>query len=150
MGETKKRTTTELLMELEHAEHPDDFLRENEAELKGISVSEFLNEMLVRHSCQKKEVIGRAGIGGETYVYQLFDGRKEKPSRDKLVQLAFGFPLTVDEVRTLLHCANYQELSPRIPREAYILFALQRGMTLADTNEMLIKNGHASLEWGIK
>ena len=43
------------------------------------------------------------------YAYQLFNGTR-KPSRDKVIQLAFGFGLSVDDTQELLKVARQAPL----------------------------------------
>ena len=44
---TKKKSTAKLETELKHASSIVEFVRENESELKAVTVPEFLNEMLI-------------------------------------------------------------------------------------------------------
>ncbi|MCQ2505559.1 MAG: XRE family transcriptional regulator [Lachnospiraceae bacterium] len=143
------KSTTKLLNELDKVSNPELFLERNKTELNEETVSSYLGKMLSAYGIQKKEVLSRAEIDGEAYAYQIFDGRRDKPSRDKLIQLAFGFPLTISETALLLEYAGYRALSPRVPREAYILFALQRKMSVSETNDLMEQKGLKGLEWGL-
>ena len=51
--------------------------------------------------------------------------------------LAFGMKLTLDETRKLLKIAGLSDLYVRIPRDSVIIFCLQNGKNLIETNEML-------------
>ena len=51
--------------------------------------------------------------------------------------LAFGMELSLNETRKLLKSAELSDLYVRIPRDSVIIFCLQNGKTLIETNEML-------------
>jgi hypothetical protein len=79
-----------------------------------------------------------------TYGYQIFQGRRS-PSREVLLQLAFGFPLTVVEAKHLLYYGGVETLYPRIRRDAYLMFALNKQMSLADVNQYLYEKQQSVL-----
>lgn len=82
-----------------------------------------------------EQVIRRSAID-RTYGHQLFNGTR-RPSRDKVLQLAFGFGLTVDETQELLRIAQKTALYPRIRRDAVILYCLNRGLSVLETQNTL-------------
>ena len=104
--------------------------------------------MLVKNLKDKKmkksDVIRDSNLDS-TYGYQIFDG-KRKPSRDKLLQLAFGFGLTVDETQNLLKIAREAVLYPRVERDIFILATLHNKSNLSDCDEMLEEHGFKQLE----
>lgn len=138
-----EKSTEELLNELQKAENFFDFVRENETELESISLTEQLEQLLSKYKKQKKDVIWDAGLD-ITYGYQIFDGRK-KPRRDKLLQLAFGFPLTVEETNKLFRAGGINGLYIRCKRDMICMYCLQQGMTVDECNEMLYKAGEETL-----
>ena len=134
----KKKTTARLESELRHARRLEDFMKENEEELYLQSVPELLNEMLICYNMQKNDVIERAAFPG-TYAYKIFSGKKNG-SREKLLWLAFGFPLTLEETRQLLRAGGYSELSPKNKRDALVIYALDSGYTIQEVNKLLLEN----------
>ena len=78
-----------------------------------------LAELCRTHGLRPVEVIRRAGLD-RTYGHQLFNGTR-KPSRDKLMQLAFGLGLTVEETQSLLKEARKSLLYSKILRDAAIM-----------------------------
>ena len=79
-----------------------------------------------------------------TYGYQIFGGRK-KSRRDKLLQLAFGFPLTIEETNKLFRAGGMSSLYVRCKRDAICMYCLQQGMKLDECNELLYKAGEETL-----
>ena len=80
------------------------------------------------------------------YGYQIFNGTR-KPSRDKLLQLAFGFPFTYKETLTLLRIAEVGSLYVRRRRDSIIIFALHKGFSLEQLNDLLEQEGEAYLAY---
>ena len=70
----------------------------------------------------------------------MFNGTR-RPSRDKVIQLAFGFGLGVDETQRLLRAADKSLLYPRLKRDAVILYGLQKSLPILAVQENLVKYG---------
>lgn len=138
-----EKSTEELLHELQKAEDVFAFTRENEEEMEAISLTEQLEQLLKKYQKQKKDVIKEAGMD-TTYGYQIFDGRK-KPRRDKLIQLAFGFPLTVEETNKVLRAAGVSDLYVRCKRDTICMYCLQQKMTMDECNTLLYQAGEETL-----
>ena len=68
------------------------------------SLPEYLRELCDERGLLPEQVIRKAQID-RTYGHQFFNGRRN-PSRDKLIQLAVGFELSLDETQTLLKKAG--------------------------------------------
>lgn len=141
--EATEKSTELLQSELIRAEKLEDFFAENETSLKEKSVPDYLNELLKAHQAEVSDVVRRAGL--TNYAYQIFDGRK-KAGREKLLQLAFGFPLTLEETQRLLRCGGHSELYVKNRREAYLMYALGKGFNLQKVNELLYENGEKTFE----
>ena len=108
-----------------------------------VSLEEHLDALLDQKETSRAEVIYRARLD-TVYGYQIFNGTR-KPSRDKLLQLAFGFPLTYKETLTLLRIAGVGSLYVRRRRDSIIIFALNKGFSLEQLNELLEQEGEAYL-----
>lgn len=138
-----EKSTEELLNELQKTEDVFAFTRENEEEMEAISLTEQLEQLLKKYQKQKKDVIKDAGMD-TTYGYQIFDGRKN-PRRDKLLQLAFGFPLTVEETNKVFRAAGVSDLYVRCKRDTICMYCLQQKMTVDECNALLYQAGEETL-----
>ena len=136
--ERKKKSTERLESELRNARRLEDFMRENEEELQIQSVPELLNDMLIQYNLQKNDVIERAEFPG-TYAYKIFSGEKNG-SRDRLLWLAFGFPLTLEETGRLLRAGGHSKLSTKNKKDALVIYALDGGYTIQEVNKLLQEN----------
>ena len=61
------------------------------------------------------------------------------PERKKLLCLAVGMGLNIDEAQQLLKCAGYSQLYVKIPFDSAVLYGLCKGMTVVEINELLYK-----------
>lgn len=95
----------------------------------------YLNRLCDARGLVPEQVILRAAIH-RTYGHQLFNGIR-KPSRDKALQLALGLALGVEEAQTLLKMARAAALYPRIERDAAILYALNKRLSVLETQSLL-------------
>lgn len=135
------KTTGDLLKTLLRT---DEYSQFQELKDNGVvSLAEHLDALLDQKETSKAEVICRARLD-TVYGYQIFNGTR-KPSRDKLLQLAFGFPLTYKETLTLLRIAGVYSLYVRRRRDSIIIFALNKGFSLEQLNELLEQEDEAYL-----
>lgn len=135
-----KKTTTQLLEILKNKKDYSEFLNEEVGELIFSSAAEYL-ELMIRDKKLKKSDIIREGNLDRNYAYQIFNGTKKNPSRNKILMISFGMHLNIEETRKLLKICELSDLYARNPRDGAILFCLNKGMSLIDTNEMLCNLG---------
>ena len=134
-----KVNTNTLMRRLLKASDLDNYLGGNESYLQA---PDFYT--LLKQSCEKRDmlpaqVIERSQIE-RTYGHQLFNGTR-RPSRDKVLQLALGLGLSVDETQRLLRAAGKSPLYPRLKRDAVILFGIQKKLPILTVQENLTKYG---------
>lgn len=100
--------------------------------------------LLLKQKGMRRADVARGSLLDRKYIYQIFDGTKT-PSRDKLIAMAFGLRLSVEEAQTMLKLSENRELYVRDRRDAIILFALQRNMSIFETNDLLYEYRYAVL-----
>ena len=131
-----EKTTNELLEILESKKSIEAFFNEEIDELIFSSLSEYLELLISEKKLRKSTVIKRSNLD-KNYAYQIFNGNKENPSRNKVIMLAFGMGLSVLETRKLLKVAGVSDLYARNPRDSIIIYCLNKGLSLIDANEYL-------------
>lgn len=141
-----RKTTEELINELTTTEDIIEFMAENEDNTEHLSLSEYLNQLLEKYQVEKSKVFHRAKMIENNYGYELFRNDSKKPSRDKLIRLCFGFPLTIEETTKVLRCGKVRPLYPRDKRDAYVIFALKNKYTIDKLNDLLFECGEAEFE----
>jgi len=117
--------------------------KETERE-KAQILANLLSELLAKYGLERKEVIKKSRLDN-IYAYQIFAGKK-KPKREKLIQLAFGFPLTVEDTNALLQTVGYSALYIRKKSDAVCMYCLERGMKIEECNGYLYQIGEKTWE----
>ena len=138
------RFTTTLRRRLFKAPNFEAFVEENAALLTPMKISDYLAELREKSGFSVGQIVIRCNID-RNYFHQLLNGTRH-PSRDKLIQLAFGFGLDVDGTQELLKIAQMSALYPRIVRDAAILRCLHDGKRFDETQELLSQMGLTLLD----
>lgn len=138
-----KKATEELLNELKEAKAIGEFTNANAEEFEVLSLNETLMQMLEKYKKAKIDVI-KAARFDYTYGYQIFDGKK-RPKREKLLQLAFGFPLSLEDTNRLLRAGGVNGLYIRCKRDVICMYCLHKEMTLEECNSYLYQLGEETL-----
>lgn len=138
------KSTDELNHEIKNVTNIEDYLADNKTELLADTLAKQLNLLLSQKDFKKADVLHDSQLS-KAYIYQIFSGQKI-PSRDKLIAIAFGLHLSENETQKLLKMSGHRELYARDKRDAVILFALQRGKTVFDANELLFNQGLSVLD----
>lgn len=112
-----------------------EFMEKNEAEMHLPSFNEYLSGLCADRGEVPERIIKRANIE-RSFGHQLFKGTK-KPSRDTVLQLAFGFEADVDTAQELLKHAGMSALYPRVKRDAAIIYCLHNRFTIVETQNVL-------------
>lgn len=121
----------------------EDFLKINRENMLDLTLSEFLALQLYQKDIRVADVVRDSGLT-KSYVHQIFNGEK-KPSRDKLIAIAFGLHLTAEETQRMLKLGGCSELYTRTERDALILFAIHHGKSISDTDDDLYQRGFDTL-----
>lgn len=138
------KTTDELNHEIKEATNIEDYLTQNKEHMLMASLSDHLNMLLSSKKIKKSDVV-RGSLLGRAYIYKIFAGEK-KPSRDKLIAIAFGLGLSDIETQKMLKLSCNRELYARDERDALILFALQKNLSIFEINELLIDHDLSILD----
>ncbi len=138
------KKTEELMTELKNENNLGDFINKNKKMFLDKPLTSYLEKLLQKYNIKKAEVIKRSSLA-TAYGYQIFDGRRE-PKRDKVIQLAFGFGLTLEETQTLLKCAGHSELFPKVKRDVLFIYAINNRLDINEVEQLLFRMGEKSLE----
>ncbi len=130
-----KISTTTLMKKLFKTARLKTFMKTYDDAFAKTTFREYIQGLLSEKRLVSEHVIKNCGID-RTYGHQLFNGTR-RPSRDKVIQLAFGFSLSVEETQALLRAAQKSALYPKIKRDAVILYCLERGVGFFDAQETL-------------
>lgn len=140
----QKKSTTELLKELENFSSFEEYRNANKDNLINKTLSEYLCELISERNLSKAEVI-RSSELNENYAYQLFSGLKKSPQRDKLICLSVGMDLSVEETNSLLKLAGLLPLYPRVKRDSIIIMNINARKSVIEINEALFEASEETL-----
>lgn len=131
-----EKDTDKLFEELKIKPDAKTFLAENADELKT-PLHEYLNKLLQEKNLIKSEVVNKVSYDNK-YIYNVFSGLKN-PSRKTLLAIARAMELTLDETQYLLRYGGYGILYPRDKWDAVIIAAIEKNLSVRDTDELLLK-----------
>lgn len=126
-----KDITREFYEEISSVKDLGKYIGDNEDKFITVSLTEYLELLLVNETITKKELVRSTGIE-KSYLYQIFNGRRT-PSRDKLLRIAFAFKLSLENTQRLLIVAEKPILYPARKRDAAIMYCLIKGHSLDKT-----------------
>ena len=140
---TYRKDTDELFFELKD-EHDLQGYRDRNREEFLTPLHEYLENLLAAKNLVKRDVIEQSGLNRE-YAYHIFSGNRKNPSRPKILALAIAMGLDFDEIQYLLRYARQSPLYPRSPWDSVIISAVDRKLTVPQTNDLLNHLGETLL-----
>ena len=138
-----KKDTSEMLEELKDCSDFNRFYKTNEDQIITKNLSEFLSELLKKHGIKKADAIRGAELS-EDYAYQIFSGLRV-PERKKLLSLAVGMKLDLDEIQCLLKVSGYAQLYVKNPFDCILVYGICKKMTVPQINYILFDYGMETL-----
>lgn len=131
-------TTDELLKQLRSASSKSQFAKYT-ADLPfhsgAQSFAEYFTDYLKQHQLVESEIIHSSSIQ-RNYAYQILNGTKN-PGREKVLSLCLAAGMNYDDTQRALALAGLGKLYPRKKDDSVIIFAIERGLTVLETNELL-------------
>lgn len=138
-----EKNTSEIVKELGLCPDFQTFYSENKDYMVSQKLTELLAQLLKSKNLQKSLVIKNAEIS-EVYGYQIFSGIRV-PERKKLLCLAVGMGLNIEETQQLLKCAGYAQLYVKLPFDSIVLYGLCKGLSVVQINGLLYEYGLETL-----
>ena len=138
------KKTDELFSEIKRSTQIDKFLDENKDSISNYTLTQYIDILIKEKNLTKKEVINKSELN-YTYGYQIINGTR-KPTKDKLIQLCFGLGSTAEEANRILVLADAGGLYSKNRRDCIIIFALNKKLSLLETNERLYELGENIIE----
>ncbi|MCQ1530449.1 hypothetical protein [Lutispora saccharofermentans] len=133
--ETNQIRTSTLFKRLFKTSNLEQFMKKNTGQMQLQSFSKYITELCKNQGQVPERIIKRANIE-RSFGHQIFKGTR-KPSRDTVLQLAFGFDADVDTAQDLLKHAGMSALYPRVRRDAAIIYCLHNRFTIVETQSVL-------------
>lgn len=137
-------TTMELWDEAIKKGPIDMKIDKNSKYLINKNVADYLNKLLKEKEMSKSDLINRLPMSS-SYVYQLLDGRKKNPSRNRLLTIAFAMKLNIEQTDKLLKIANLGALYPRDQRDFVIIYCINNSMSIEECTDILDQQDFAPI-----
>lgn len=131
----KQVRTSTLFQMLFKTSNIKELMEKSADEMRLPSFSEYITGLCADSGEVPERVIKRANIE-RSFGHQLFKGTK-KPSRDTVLQLAFGFGADVDAAQEILKYAGMSALYPRVKRDAAIIYCLHNRFAIVEAQNVL-------------
>ena len=138
-----QKDTSKIVEELGLCPDFHTFYKENKVYMLSGNLSDLLAALLQSKNLKKSQVIKDAEFS-EVYGYQIFSGIRV-PERKKLLCLAIGMKLNIEETQQLLKCAGYSQLYVKLPFDSIVLYGLCKALSVVQINELLYKYGLETL-----
>lgn len=131
-----KKDTDDLLHEIKTTVSIENYLTENSDEHMNIDLAQYLNQLLLEKNFERKQVYTKGNIA-KSYGDHILNSRREKPSRNIVLQFCLGLELSIDESQRLLRIARLGSLYARDKRDSVIMFCLQNKKTAVECDLLL-------------
>ncbi len=133
------RITETLNCRLFKAPNFEKFVEENADLLTYPRLCDYLDELRRDSGLSVGQISQQSNID-RTYLHQILNGTRN-PSRDKLLQLAFGLGLDEERTQEMLKAAQKSPLYSRIMRDAAILKCLHDHKHIDEVQALLSRMG---------
>ncbi len=138
-----KKDTDKLLEELKSCEDFKKFYEAHNDSIERKNLSDYLNELLTKKDLKKSDVI-KASELNEVYAYQIFSGLRV-PERKKLLAIAVGMKLSLEETQELLKSAGYAQLYVKNEFDCAVIYGICKHLTVIQINSILFENNLETL-----
>ena len=139
------KETTDLMSRLNNISDDkalNDFIKEVDGNYP-LTFSEYIKEIMIKRDLYKKD-ISKASLIDRSYTSQIIEGDKH-PGRDKVLAITSGLGFSLEETQKALKLAGLNELYPKSKRDSIIIFAINKQMSIMDTNAELARYGEKEL-----
>lgn len=138
-----KKPTNELMDALNQSSSIEEYINNEQDYMIDSTISDYLNQLLNEKSLKKSAVIKNSELN-EIYGYQIFSG-KRIPSRDRLISIAFGMELSLDEAQALLKYAGFAPLYPKQKRDSLLIWGISHQFSIYQINDLLYTENENTL-----
>ncbi len=143
-----EKDTEELLAEIREDADMEHFLAMNRGEF-CMPLAEYLEQLMEKKHLNKTEVV-RDSCLNPNYAYHILSGESRNPSRPKLLALAIAMKLDFDEIQYLMRYAGFSPLYARNPWDSIVISAIEKGLSVWETDDMLDRLGEKMLLGNVK
>lgn len=119
MNETGTRKLSALKSEIDVEKFIDAWCRKPE------KLHEAINRIMIQKNITLAELMGKSRVN-RNYGYNIVNGKRENPGRDKVLAICIAARLGLDETQELLAIARVASLYYKDARDVWIAYALNK------------------------
>lgn len=139
------KRTNDLMEELSGQDTDlDRYFEENPTSFINVDIKEFWKKAVDTSSKTKSDIINKADMS-YCYFYDVINGRKI-PSKDKIIRIVLAMNLSLDDCQEALRISGKSALYPRIKRDSILIYAINKGYSIYQTNDLLAEHGEEMLK----
>ena len=131
------KTTYDLTEEIKNAigiKELKNYQKNNKSEMHKEPI-QYLLDTATLHNIDKSTLIKNSGIERTRASHILSNDRTM--TREVCLAFAIAGKLTLDEANTLLKYASHNQLYARDERDSVLIYSLNKGLSIMDTNSIL-------------
>ena len=132
------KDTAKIVEELGLCDDFKTFYDEHKEYMVSDNLSDMLHNLQREKGLRKTDIIKRSELS-EVYAYQIFSGQRH-PDRKKLLCLAVGMSLNLEETQSLLKCAGHAPLYVKLPFDSVVMYGICKHLSVIQINEILFDN----------
>ena len=140
------KETTDLMSRLNSVSNDkalSDFIKDVDGNYP-LTFSEYIKKLMIERNLYKTDISKLSNLD-RSYTSQIIEGTKN-PGRDKVLAISIGIKLNLEETQKALKLAGLSELYPKSKRDSIIIYAINKKMSVMDTNYELAKYGEKELQ----
>lgn len=139
------KRTDDLMQELNGQEFDlDRYFKENPSSFINVDIKNYWKEAIKKSGKTKSDIINKADLS-YCYFYDIINGRKI-PSKDKIIRIVLAMKLDLDDCQEALRISGKSALYPRIKRDSILIYAINKGYSVYETNDLLTEYGEELLK----
>ena len=125
MEQKTTRTLSKKLEQVRNCIEGDAFIQEHQIE-KEMPLHEYLSRLMAEHGIIAAEAARRGNVS-KNYIYNILNGERSNPGRDKVIALCIGIGATFSETNHALELVKHAPLYPKDQRDVRIAVAINKG-----------------------
>lgn len=137
-----KKSSMQLEMFLDKCDSFDEFERRFSDNMlkEDARVGMYLADLLYKYD-KKASAVSEDAHLASSYVGNIINGKKNNPSRDKLICICFAIGTTEEELQYLLKYSGHAPLYVRRKRDVIIWYGIRKGEPLEVVDYNLTRRG---------
>lgn len=146
MSKASEKKTIELLEILNQAKNSEGLKKylDDTTEYANLDFQTYFNTLLEQKHISKSEMVELSGIE-RTYLYHILSGTRT-PGRDNAIRLCIGAGLSLEETMRCLELLSVGILYAKNKRDSIIIYSINRGNSIIETNDLLYEMNEKPLE----